>query len=710
MSSVGLDVSSVGSEKKPIRTIKCGAQKRRSQKSVLSGGTLFWLRLFVCLQFQKGGLTMSYLERTHALVAALKMLLGAYYDELYWFFQTCISRSFSPQISGNRYIAFTTRRCYCLAYLFYRVFQAEHINDANWKDKLSKCVFLTNSSLSSLAEVLVAQDGTLKMNEVAEILIVDDSINYGRATLEMMDTLKESLRSALEAFSSDVNKISTEIDFFLNTRVFIRVYAKKDQTDILPLDYQQHLTVSEVMTSVRWNNFSICLSETVYNTDVVNAAFVLSAGVHKLPDSEVMSFCGWQEINSRYQDHDERVFFYPIFSDNLCRAVCSVRCFRCVGGDYPYRIVPFVFLPEFSEDADGEHGTLTVIKMFIEDRLRKHSVSSAFQALQEFFSYRSKRKLAEFLTLFLSLCALRQLFDTFSLDWPEEHAFDCEKLSWNYATKSNDAAKEWLSDLCQAPEALANFDEISNLLQTAGLHMDFWSKEFTASADPAQQMITDLEDDLFRLAVALDRNAYQIIASRLSSRYAVRRQLDTDRRIVFYDFVCEYMERHPSTRGNLLGLLALILNVMDVGCMSIVLKRGTEEHHGKRQYIRICEQALPLWPRRYYCHLEVLKWILLRYENTYEMRPVVQTMLEAYVKKLRDRKIDKTPNLSNKLLAFWEILITAPRIAADWDIEINRHFSIQKANNGEMILVAHDEAQLDKFSQQDRNYNIFFSR
>lgn len=436
----------------------------------------------------------------------------------------------------------------------------------------------------------------------------------------MMDTLKESLRSALEAYASDANEASTEIDYFFNTRVFVRVYAKKDQADILPLDYQQRLTVSKVMSSIRWNGFSIRLSETVYHTDVVNAAFVLSAGVHKRPNSEVMSFCGWQKIDCSYQDHDERVFFYPVFSDNICRAVCSVRCFCCVGGDYPYRIVPFVFLPEFSEDADGAHGTLTVIKAFIEDRLRKHSVSSASETLQEFSSHRSKRKLAEFLTLYLSLCALRQLFDTLGLDWPEEHAFDCEKLSWNYATPSNNAAKKWLSDLCQVPEALANLDEISSLLQTAGLRMDFWSKEFTASADPDQQMISDLEDDLFRLAVALDQNAYQVIASRLSSRYAVRRQLDTDRRIVFYDFVCEYMDRHPSTRGNLLGLLALILNVMDVGCMSIVLKRGTEENHGKRQYIRICEQALPLWPRRYYCHLEVLKWILLRYENTSEMR------------------------------------------------------------------------------------------
>lgn len=93
---------------------------------------------------------MSYPERTYTLVTVLKTLLGVYYDELHRFFQNCILEPSSPsslQRSGKRFIVFTTRRCYCLAYLFYRVFQAEHANDANWAERLSKCVFLTNSSL-----------------------------------------------------------------------------------------------------------------------------------------------------------------------------------------------------------------------------------------------------------------------------------------------------------------------------------------------------------------------------------------------------------------------------------------------------------------------------------------------------------------------------------------------------------------------------------
>jgi len=559
-------------------------------------------------------------------------------------------------------VVFVTRRCSCLGYLFLSQVCEK------WED--SRTQFLTDSALVESGYTIGRR---LAEGEVKEVLLVDDSISYGRAVrsvlLGFLDRVTEGFLSAGGNLLAPAYLTPLQ---YVQSRVKVFVFRRKvEQLLVLPSFYQQDVICKQQCSVSAWNEFSDRLSELLNVTDVANTAFVISAKTNGEPAGEVV---GWIHVETSFREAKEDIWLKLIPGRERPSAICAVRRLRN-GVDGPrYRYIPFIFLPALSDEMLT--GTVNSILERI-SRLQIPVPSTLCVNPENAGEFNiTARKRMEFLTMYLSHSLLLAFAEDAGMDL--EHAlFDHDKIAWNFTSSQdvNFQVRDFLGHLCEQKNraCMLSWEELCKCVEVfpCGLKGMDAAGLRPVQRDDAIEALTrkSLEDYLYGLGVEAEALAHNCIAQLSSPGEEALDHLNHMRYDSFFAFIGK-LQKSMGTSDGTAYLLAMVFQLMDNSAMSVVVS-NTED--GAEQQIRVCEQALFLWPRRYIRYMGVLK------ELDYYASTPMDTKCKRigrFVDYLKANGYQEEDGLREELRSFLRAMKYSSQAISDWDIRLERHFVI----------------------------------
>lgn len=596
-----------------------------------------------------------------------------YYEELYGFFQKVF-------FTADKRVVFVTRRCFCIGFLFARIFR-DNGKDVEFER------FFSDSALIDSGFLLGAK---LPEGESPEVLLVDDSISYGRATRGVLESLFLRVADGFQSVNGDKHSADYLSPLqYVQSKVEIHVYADKKQQLVLPSFYHRSVRSERICDDAEWNEISNRLSELLNVGDIANAAFVLSAGANSLPEEDRKG--GWAHIITSYRQLTQHTWFKIIPTNGQPSAICSVRCVQS-GIENRFRYIPFVFLPILG------HQELEQLEAAIFERIRDcgdRFVQDICQSVCQLRQNTTSRRRMEFVTFYLSHSVLLSFMDDFGLEL-DESAFDIDKIAWNYTVLSDatGAVKQLLRVLCQKKykSCLLSENELCTWIrELPGKLPDAVSLNFEPrgwNRQSEEKAWICLENLLFDLGVQAEGFAHNCVIQNSSPGDATLDSLNEKRCDELFSFVRKLQEELCRTDG-IAYLLACILQMMDSGAMSIVISDAPD---GTKQQIRICEQAMFLLPRRCSCYMAVLR-ALDRY-SSYPLE-LKRARITSFVNQLRQLQ-ESVEGDDQHLFRLLDGMKKSAQAVENWDIRLDRHFVIDSKTGLAYWDSAMEERQIKK--------------
>ena len=644
-----------------------------------------------------------------------RTILGHYYEGVEKFFD-----DYLLETSEETYTLFITRRCSCLAYIFKRIIE----NRKGVKIDNNKNHLLTNSSFINAAKALSNQ---IMIGKYPKIRMIDDSISYGRAITNILDLFSRELKEALLDRVAEPDLVT---EAYISKYVTVHVFMKKDQYNLFSPLHNKITDAKLTEPQHIWNDFSTRASELISNSDVANAAFVFSAAIDQIPKVKNNR---WKKVQSKYHKHQQTAFFYAFPNEKRYKAVCSIRCFPC-SVNSKYRIIPFLFLPDLSDEQIDQ------IERVIFRKINVFSTKDEDGKLLEPFEHKLKmyqkrcwlRLRAEFVTMYLSHALLLSFVENDCEIKIDLNNYDYEKINWTYSffeeefTCLNNFFNE---DTLNDKRLWLSSDDISDLISevledSPGLQDDRNERlchliPFHVIKDNTDTRLLSIKEEryrnshsnvdlltelcevlLFERAIEAEKQAHDLAEDQYSLSDWQRFKSDPDRRYRVGEFerdLWKDIRKNSSIiQFDALGftdLLAVTLQIMDAGLMSIVTRdiaddvfNKTGSYHVIEQQVRICEQALCVFPRHYYRHMKVLGEFY-REENgdkaditmfnillQYHIIP----RLQKYIEEIPLEKNEKNrETLLNHLIFFLMQFKIAEQKMDYWDESVTRRFAVK---------------------------------
>lgn len=622
------------------------------------------------------------------------------------------------------YIAFITRRCSCLAYIFLQILREEKDSQINsYTNSVfgSDVTYLTDNSLINkgweIGKLLLKKEENLP-----RIILADDSMSYGRAITSIMGQFENQVLKAIEEEADESLKQDAKQRFseYRQRNISIRVYAEKKQTNLLKPQDAEILRSEIILPHYQWNDLSNRISELINNVNIANAAFVLSRGVNDQGVSpDQWNPEGWEKVDWEYQDHHQTVFFYPVSAGSgKYRAVCSVRCIEC-GTIDSYRLIPFVFLPALTKKQvekmeeriferlcsvsadpdeslqDNNAGYVSAVKYTTFEKLKKNEL--------EHVTLRSR---LDFVTMYLSFCMLNVFEEQTGIGPGDEERYDTEKVLWNYS--DTQLRYEIVKRLILKDRTIAVFTQSEIVEILSSLDTTSFMEDLSLDKDqeePEEQKIRQsrinqyLEEYLFELGMSVERAAHEAVLSRSKLGQYTLGSLQKRRYNPFYFFFADVQKLLRKKEIHICfvyELLSSILQMMDAGLMSIASIRMDESQGiGVGQEVRICEQALSVLPRRYMDHADVL--MLVERRSSLQNKETL-SYLKEYCSRAKDSNLlessEDAETMAEKMLDYVEILRSAAQKVNYWTVGLKRQFAIIKP--GEGVVIKYDNESIRK--------------
>lgn len=672
---------------------------------------------------------------------AQKILGERYYDDLWNFLQPFLIEGKDEGTESqaiNKLTLFVTRRLSCLADIYIRI---------NGCTLPKNRRYLTNSALINAAN-WVAKQIADKNEPVPTIEVVDDSISYGRAIVNILDVFKLKLIDYLKAHG--VQNAEAEAEAYIRDRVSVHIYMRKMHGTLLPQEYRSNLSAVRKEEDYVWNDFSNRVSELISNADVANAAFVLSAGLNAIPES-----CGgWTRIETEYHKKKEWVFFKKIGKkENGSIAIAAIRCFRCSGSDMPYRIVPFIFLPELDRE---KLDWIENKSIFLDNVALKPIICLNKDMYRQTNTLRSRQ---EFVTMYLSqsllldFCEKSGISQCNNAGMYDLEQYDTQKVEWNY---------DDLLPIGENRRTLLKPEHLNNreLWLSADEIEAIFAERFTELAIPEEvfgKQTSDLtpedinrfvelyENYVFECGVQAEQEAKELIEKPYRPTVWQCAAKDPDRRRSFKVVLEEMLKllnaaKNPEWKRNftemlnemseyieqkyfdidLFHFLGYTLQMMDAGLISVV-ERVKEEFSERdsvkmEQQVRTCEQALAILPKRCYDSIDVagavneeFDWTRSGISDDYisVLRNRIAPTLERYVAAVQniirypemyvlihdenDTKVEQR-KYCDDLCRMLRGLKKASQSVENWSVGMSRHYIVN--DSGQIEGVNHDGGKL----------------
>ena len=601
------------------------------------------------------------------------------------------------------YVAFITRRCSCLAYVFWKILGKENRNFGKNSDinleSMSGVWYLTDSALINKGREIGRM--LLEGNEhLPKIMLVDDAVSYGRTITGIMEQFEKQVMKCIEAEPDQSlrKKAKQRFGKYRQQSIAIYVYAEKKQMNLLKPQDSEILRSKISLPHYQWNDLSNRISELMININTANTAVVFSQGIKTAavsPDQWKPN--GWIKVNWEYRGHHDVIFYYPIsISGEGYQCICSVRCIECSVID-DYRLIPAVFLPPMTEKQ------LEKLEKRIFEKLKNGALGGVsckkYAGYDTFEEWKEKelRHLTlqsrfDFVTMYFSCCTLKIFEKEAGIEFSAGKNYDSEKILWNYS--DNDmryqAAKRFISD--RETDILLSKQEIRDILGNLSVEntvFDLLSKSentetgITSKAD-RESINRSLENHLFELGMKSEKHAYEALFSESKLGQYTLKSLQNCKYYSFDTFFKDLYRRIRKDKRNDYSwyeILSSILQMEDAGMLSIVSSCAETKAGIIKPEVKICEQAPSAMICRYLDHIDILA--AAEQKKSIPMIPFFRRYCNR-VKAIdsKGRYEEDSFYMAKNMRSCITLLSKAGQKLVYWNAGLKRHYIIDKRNGG----------------------------
>lgn len=379
----------------------------------------------------------------------------------------------------------------------------------------------------------------------------------------------------------------------------------------------------------QWRKYSYEIADTLYRSDMPNAAFIPAVKLKNPNDKKVIQNHYFYSIKSgklngfeftwNYYKQRPLVTFVSLLTDDeQLSAVMTVRMTEKY-------IIPFIFLPSLNRE---QYAFLTnELSDRLKTHFRFHNPGAVLRDYQREWSEPNRAKMdmmyAELLNLVLSVTLLRGFAEAIGYDlFEKELTGDARKdfllnrttftlMQCNYAHEPR--VEGLISALLDPNEALlCTVEELRGLLSDC---VGKGAPLFSGIGDITKQPVFTIDDQVenhieraaFDFGIESESASYHLLSGTLAPSSDSLQYFSFPMRNTVGHFlrrIYRYRTKFLRKRLSLYDAFAYILQMMDSGCLALTV--GVEEDATQIQCLKACENSLSTLPYAYAEYLPLL--------------------------------------------------------------------------------------------------------
>lgn len=420
-----------------------------------------------------------------------------------------------------------------------------------------------------------------------KIALLDDVLVHGRNLNEFLRFWLDLVEECLRRKGSVYDGGALWREFCGNLTIY--VYFVNDAPVLLKQEYQRGMHFQYIGRESEWRKFSWDISEYIWQSEIANTSYVISASAPAGGTSRVQEILnGWDTVGEDaipYRGTRQRLYIYRDLA--AYGVYATVRSYVC--GDLRF-YTPYVFFGDL--DQERAEALAAYLKGVLE-RTGSAGWEGAFALLERAAEFSRRRNVYfQLLNLLLGQMTLSR----FAADGGASLAnfdLDTGKIAYNFGISQE--IKPVLDALCtvQWPE-----EALEGLPQALGLA--------PVEADASQKRVTaalvrnTVEEMIYRQAVR-----HETYAKQLEQSFAAGQEEEIKRtgEIRFEGFLAQIVKTLGVSAGNYEAvrlIIAVLTQMMDRGDVSLKA-RAEEQKDGQFRYyssIRNTEMSLAIMPRK----------------------------------------------------------------------------------------------------------------
>lgn len=586
-------------------------------------------------------------------------VLGVHYQPLKRFYTNIL---FSMEYE---YIVFVARRSIALAELFFVILWNE--TESEWNKNYleeSWARVTTDSTILSYAGQ-IAQE--IKSGHHPKILIVDDVLVQGNGLNELLSAIEDNVMGKLREL--DATDITLERWREVVNTIHIRIFAQNNKLSVVNLQYQLKLKPAYKMGPQAWHDLSRRISNMIIATGLANATFIMGAEIFSTSEDDYTSI--ETLVNGKLLVDSETVitpksynvgklterhyFGWSRSNSNRISYFCSLRVIKnCYTAGY--RLMPFVFLPQLSEKS------YKLLKNRICEKWGMSKENNILNPNQD-----TSRLEYEIMLLHLSESLLTCWTKAAGIQLKKEY-FDPLKVSLNYTINRIQPMIDSFEFMrLTNPAYLFSWDELKAVLDEATADAPTFDVRVAGEfGDPRRY----LEDFVYETKIQELMESYRYYNSmRPSDLWSTGFSLQENRTRNWHIALEDFVNRAKQLicDSSLESIICNLLSFMDEGIVTLKVRKHGNSH---TQVLRMGEQSLFVWPKRYDKYHPVLSYLEER--SVRSRRSLREDLLDFLQYAQRINEISSEENvetLTDELISYLRSLYESGQELEDWDID-----------------------------------------
>lgn len=601
-------------------------------------------------------------DRTYSTVQDLaKKALGSFYEPLQKFYLDIFLSS------EYQYVVFVARRSIALAELFYIILWHENtapsirrVLEESWRSAT------TDSTIMSYCDEIAQQAAS---GDYPKILVVDDVVIQGNGMNELLTGIEERVTQKLDEKirpGEDAGKYWQGI--VENLR--IRVFGQNAAASAIKLRYHLKLKPEMKLVPRQWRDLSNRISEMITATGLANATFIMGVELQEnLVDQYILKKGLCLDANTLIHPQTEHpgsfrernYLGWANTGQGMPKYYCSIRLLRNRNTE-KYRLMPFVFLPQLTPVSYKRMKTAVFQKWGLNGDNCKLLHSDGTSRLEY-----------EAIVLHLSESLLYAWTKAANVSLTPDD-FDPMKIALNYGVNRRiPKLSDSMFIRLMQPQYLFGWEELILLLDEVTQDAAPLYGEFSGMAKTDAQCKTEMENIVYQMKIQELTETYRRASSMPPMNSHVLGFSLKDNRISNWNILLSDFLAYASkfaTADNACSLINHLLTFMDQGIVTLKA-RWSDKHY--TQVLRMGEQSMFIWPKRYARYHSVLSYLEERKKRLGSNIQEDLNGLLTYAISTGILNTEKTANaLTLELMDYLESLNQSGQTLMDWDISFDQ--------------------------------------
>ena len=600
-------------------------------------------------------------NRTYATVKELaQKALGSFYAPLQRFYLDIFLSS------EYQYIVFVARRSIALAELFYIILWHENatpsirsVLEKSWRSAT------TDSTIMSYCDEIAQKAVSC---EYPKILVVDDVVIQGNGMNELLIGIEEKVSQKIQSLCPKEDPRKYWQGIIDNLR--IRVFGQNAAVSAIKLRYHLKLKPEMRLEPKQWRDLSNRISEMITATGLANATFIMGVELQEDLVNQCVLKNGLKldvdtlllpQTENAGSFRERHYLGWANSEQNAPKYYCSIRLLlnRNIG---KYRLMPFVFLPQLTP-ASYDHMKTAIFEKWGLDGDNCRLLRSDGTSRLEY----------EAMILHLSESLLYAWVHASGIHLSPDD-YDPMKIALNYGANRR-IPKLSNSMFCRLmqPQYLFEWKELVSLLNEVTQDAAPLYEQLSGLAYTDTQCKKEMEDLLYQMKLQELTETYRRARSMppANSRvlgFSLKDNRISNWNILLSDFLAYVSRFIPASSPY--SLINNLLTFMDQGIVTLKA-RWSAEHY--TQVLRMGEQSMFIWPKRYARYHSILAYLEERQKR---LGSDFQEDLNGLLTHAISTGILNTAETANaltlELMEYLESLYQSGQTLMDWDISFDQ--------------------------------------